>query len=124
MVLQIKGIPSAQISKLNFALTYQFSNSQLNMTQMPLFVMAEGGMKHANGKLTDVQWTVPLSLKPYDQALCNYFGNNIQCYALDFDQLEYSATGDDQISDSSAAKQAQAPFINKAKFIKITVRYP
>lgn len=124
MVFQIKGIASAQISKLNFALTYQFSNSQLSMAQMPLFVMAEGGMKHANGKLTDVQWTVPLSLKPYDQALCNYFGNNIQCYALDFDQLEYSASGDEKAADASAPRQGQMPFINKAKFIKITVRYP
>lgn len=77
MVFQIKGIPSAQLGKINFAVTYQFSNSQLNMRDIPLFVMAEGGMKHDNGTLSDVQWTVPLSFKPQDQQLLNYFGSNI-----------------------------------------------
>jgi len=122
MVMAVNGVSRVQISELSIGVFSKFSIYEKDMSYLPLIVMAEGGMKHKDGQLEELQWAVPLTPR-FDQGMLI---NDVQCYAHDFDcgQLRQGEKDGDQIEDSSPTKIPNSFTVNYAKFIKITLRYP
>lgn len=89
---------------------FKYSIYEKDMSYLPLIVMAEGGMEHNDGQITDSKWIVPLKLMQ-DQGM---HISDLQAYGFDFDDIYHS----------EEMNNIQSNQVSEAKFIKFTLRHP
>lgn len=99
-----------QLSEICMGIYFKYSIYEKEMSYLPLIVMAEGGMEHVDGQITDSKWTVPMKLMQ-DQGM---HISDLQAYGFDFDDIQYS-----EEENTIQSKQ-----VSEARFIKFTLRHP